>query len=145
MTLIAKKTRLEDVQKSFRNWRIERPERGCRHLIPENLWKDAISLFAEHTPAQICKALQLDLATFNERVPQGRKGKAKAIDQASLKLVANHSSPTFTVVKVGDLMTTPNDKWSASIKRPDGYVLSVSGCGATDLNNLVSQFCSEGS
>ena len=147
MTLVLvseNKQHLEEVQSSFLTWRLERLERGRRHLIPENLSQQAISLLPEYTPSQICRALRLDQDRFKELVAQGGENKDEWVDDhVAPKSVANCTPQTFTMMKVEDLMTMPNDRWSVSIERPDGCVLSIDGNGA-GLNDLVSNFCSGG-
>lgn len=140
MTPIKSKARLADVQKSFRNWRIDRPERGQRHQVPENLWQQALSLYPEFSPSQICKALRLEPDAFNERIDQKSETKIKKNRRKPRKRSTNQGAPSFTVAKVEDLMTGTNQKWSVSIKRPDGCVLDLKGCGEASLNTLVSQF-----
>ncbi len=140
MTPIKSRARLVDIQKRFRNWRIDRPERGQRHQVPESLWEQALSLFPEFSPSQICKALRLEPEAFDERIDQKNKTKTKTKSRKPRKRSTNQGAPSFTVAKVEDLMTGTNQNWSVSIKRPDGCVLDLNGCGEASMNALLSQF-----
>jgi hypothetical protein len=65
----SKKPELEDVVRQFEIWR------GKRHgrLIPDELWKAALSLVDRYAPSTICRHLRLDAGRF-KKIRESRSG-----------------------------------------------------------------------
>jgi hypothetical protein len=49
------------------------------------------------------------------------------------------------VTKLEDLTPAANATWSASIRRPDGCVMTINSTGHSGLSGVLSQFCRGGS
>ena len=58
----SKKPELEDVVRQFETWRANRHGR----LIPDELWKAALSLLDRYAPSTICRHLRLDAGRFKQ-------------------------------------------------------------------------------
>jgi len=63
--LAEKSLSLEDVQRHFERWRVER--RGLE-AIPDRLWSEAVALCREHSVRRVARALRLNSASLKERV-----------------------------------------------------------------------------
>ncbi len=57
-----KKPELEEVVRQFETWRSKRDGR----LIPEELWKAALSLLDRYAPSTICRHLRLNAGRFKQ-------------------------------------------------------------------------------
>jgi len=68
----SKKPELEKVVRQFETWRAKRHGR----LIPDELWKAALSLLDRYAPSTICRHLRLDAGRFKQirEAPGGVKG-----------------------------------------------------------------------
>ena len=58
----SKKPELEEVARQFETWRAKRQGR----LIPDELWKAALSLLDRYAPSTICRHLRLDAGRFKQ-------------------------------------------------------------------------------
>lgn len=58
----SKKPELEEVVRQFETWRSKRHSR----LIPDELWKAALSLLDRYAPSTICRHLRLDAGRFKQ-------------------------------------------------------------------------------
>lgn len=65
----SRKPELEEVVRQFEAWRANRRGR----LIPDELWKAALSLLDRHCPSTICRRLRLDAGRF-KRIREARRG-----------------------------------------------------------------------
>ena len=59
----SKKPELEEVVRQFETWRKKRQGR----LIPDELWKAALSLLDRYAPSTICRHLRLDAGRFKQK------------------------------------------------------------------------------
>jgi len=68
----SKKTDLEEVLEQFEAWRAKPHGR----LIPDELWKGAVSLLDRHSPSTVCSRLRLNATRF-KRVREASSAKVK--------------------------------------------------------------------
>ena len=133
------KPSLEQVERNFQMWRSDQN----RGRIPEHLWQQAIGLLEEYTQTRVCKTLQLNRVSFKKKASGVKSSRPARLPE---QLLAMEETPTFTMTRVEDLHITADaasQSWTASIRRPDGCVLSIEGNEQTRLDGLISRFCGE--
>jgi len=57
---------LESTEASFQQWREQRSSR--KELIPDHLWRMALSLYPQHNRAKICRRLGLSGSQLKQRI-----------------------------------------------------------------------------
>ena len=147
---IEEQVTLEEVQCAFRTWRLGSGSR--RKRIPNELWAEALKLLGHYTMTNICRTLRLDRKTFKQRAETAgipitkpsRKGAAKPLKKGT-RLAVQTQAPAFTVTKLEDLTPAANATWFASIRRPDGCVMTINSTGDSGLSGVLYQFCRGGS